>query len=69
MIKVSVMYQNTPGHKFDHAYYANKHMPMVKSYRRRPFTPFAPYKPTFRRRLPQIFVFRSWSSAIKEEMS
>lgn len=30
MIKVSVMYPNTPGHKFDHAYYANNHMPMVK---------------------------------------
>mgnify|MGYP001190316645 FL=1 len=31
MIKVSVMYLNTPGARFDHAYYANKHMPMVKS--------------------------------------
>jgi len=30
MIKVSVMYPNTPGSKFDHAYYVNKHMPMVK---------------------------------------
>ena len=30
MIKVSVMYANAPGCKFDHAYYANKHMPMVK---------------------------------------
>ena len=30
MIKVSVMYPNTPGCKFDHAYYAEKHMPMVK---------------------------------------
>jgi uncharacterized protein (TIGR02118 family) len=30
MIKVSVMYPNTPGCKFDHAYYANNHMPMVK---------------------------------------
>jgi len=30
MIKVSVMYANTPGCKFDHDYYANKHMPMVK---------------------------------------
>ena len=30
MIKVSVMYPNTPGCKFDHAYYANTHMPMVK---------------------------------------
>lgn len=31
MIKVSVMYPNTPGAKFDHAYYRDKHMPMVKS--------------------------------------
>ena len=31
MIKVSVMYANTPGCKFDHDYYANKHMPMVKN--------------------------------------
>ena len=31
MIKVSVMYLNTPGARFDHAYYANTHMPMVKS--------------------------------------
>ena len=31
MIKVSVMYANTPGSRFDHAYYANKHMPMVKN--------------------------------------
>jgi len=30
MIKVSVMYPNTPGCKFDHAYYADTHMPMVK---------------------------------------
>lgn len=30
MIKVSVMYPNTPGAKFDHDYYKNKHMPMVK---------------------------------------
>jgi len=30
MIKVSVMYANTQGCKFDHSYYANKHMPMVK---------------------------------------
>jgi uncharacterized protein (TIGR02118 family) len=30
MIKVSVLYANTPGCRFDHAYYANKHMPMVK---------------------------------------
>jgi uncharacterized protein (TIGR02118 family) len=31
MIKVSVMYPNTPGAKFDHAYYRDSHMPMVKS--------------------------------------
>jgi uncharacterized protein (TIGR02118 family) len=30
MIKVSVMYPNTPGAKFDHAYYRDSHMPMVK---------------------------------------
>jgi uncharacterized protein (TIGR02118 family) len=31
MIKVSVMYPNPPGAKFDHQYYREKHMPMVKS--------------------------------------
>jgi uncharacterized protein (TIGR02118 family) len=31
MIKVSVMYPNTPGAKFDHTYYRDKHMPMVKA--------------------------------------
>lgn len=30
MIKVSVMYQDPPGCRFDHADYANNHMPMVK---------------------------------------
>jgi uncharacterized protein (TIGR02118 family) len=30
MIKVSVMYPNSPGAKFDHAYYRDTHMPMVK---------------------------------------
>lgn len=30
MIKVSVMYPNTEGAKFDHSYYRDKHMPMVK---------------------------------------
>jgi uncharacterized protein (TIGR02118 family) len=29
MIKVSVMYPNTPGARFDHDYYANTHMPLV----------------------------------------
>ena len=29
MIKVSVMYPNTPGARFDHTYYRDKHMPMV----------------------------------------
>jgi uncharacterized protein (TIGR02118 family) len=31
MIKVSVMYANAPGARFDHEYYRNKHMPLVKS--------------------------------------
>ena len=31
MIKVSVMYPNKPGARFDHAYYLDKHMPMVKA--------------------------------------
>ncbi len=31
MIKVSVFYPNEPGARFDHAYYAGSHMPMVKS--------------------------------------
>ena len=31
MIKVSVMYPNDPGAHFDHAYYVNKHMPMVQA--------------------------------------
>lgn len=30
MIKVSVMYTNTPDARFDHAYYAQTHMPMVQ---------------------------------------
>ena len=30
MIKVSVMYPNSDGARFDHAYYRDKHMPMVK---------------------------------------
>lgn len=30
MIKVSVMYPNTPGCRFDHDYYRDRHMPMVK---------------------------------------
>ena len=29
MIKVSVMYPHTPGSRFDHAYYRDKHMPLV----------------------------------------
>jgi uncharacterized protein (TIGR02118 family) len=29
MIRVSGYYPNTPGAKFDHEYYANKHAPMV----------------------------------------
>ena len=31
MIKVSVMYPDTPGARFDHAYYRDKHMPLVKA--------------------------------------
>src|SRR4030081_201873 len=31
MIKVSVMYPNIPGARFDHTYYRDKHMPMVKA--------------------------------------
>lgn len=30
MIKVSVMYPNTPDARFDHDYYRDKHMPLVK---------------------------------------
>lgn len=30
MIKVSVMYPNKPGCRFDHGYYRDKHMPLVK---------------------------------------
>lgn len=31
MIKVSVMYPNGPGAKFNHEYYRDKHMPLVKT--------------------------------------
>ena len=31
MIKVNVMYPYTEGARFDHAYYRDRHMPMVKS--------------------------------------
>ena len=31
MIKVSVMYPNTPGARFDHAYYRDRHMPLLKA--------------------------------------
>src|SRR5574337_2076632 len=31
MVKISVMYPNQPGARFDHAYYRDKHMPMVKA--------------------------------------
>jgi uncharacterized protein (TIGR02118 family) len=30
MIKVSVMYPNKPGARFDHEYYRDKHMPLLK---------------------------------------
>jgi uncharacterized protein (TIGR02118 family) len=31
MIKVSVMYSNTPGARFDHEYYRDVHMPLLKA--------------------------------------
>jgi uncharacterized protein (TIGR02118 family) len=31
MIKVSVMYPNKPGARFDHEYYRDKHMPLLKA--------------------------------------
>ena len=31
MIKVSVMYPNTPGARFDHEYYKDKHLPLLKA--------------------------------------
>ena len=31
MIKLSVMYPNNPGARFDHEYYRNKHMPLLKA--------------------------------------
>ncbi len=31
MIKVSVMYENKPDVRFDHAYYRDKHMPLLKT--------------------------------------
>ena len=31
MIKVSVMYPNTPGSRFDHDYYRDKHLPLLKA--------------------------------------
>jgi uncharacterized protein (TIGR02118 family) len=30
MVKVSVLYPNTEGARFDHAYYRDKHMPLLK---------------------------------------
>lgn len=30
MIKVSVMYPNQPGARFDHEYYRDRHMPLVQ---------------------------------------
>nr|MBK7066835.1 EthD family reductase [Deltaproteobacteria bacterium] len=30
MIKVAILYPNTPGSRFDMDYYAQRHMPMVK---------------------------------------
>lgn len=31
MIKISVMYPNTPGARFNHEYYRDQHMPLVKA--------------------------------------
>ena len=31
MIKVSVIYPNKPGTRFDHDYYRTKHLPLIKS--------------------------------------
>jgi uncharacterized protein (TIGR02118 family) len=31
MIKVSVVYPNKPGARFDHDYYRTKHLPLIKS--------------------------------------
>jgi uncharacterized protein (TIGR02118 family) len=31
MIKVTVMYPNQPGARFDHTYYRDKHMPLVQA--------------------------------------
>jgi uncharacterized protein (TIGR02118 family) len=31
MIKVSVMYPNTPGARFDHDYYRDTHMPLLQA--------------------------------------
>ena len=31
MIKVSVMYPNTAGARFDHKYYRDRHMPLLKA--------------------------------------
>ena len=31
MIKVSVMYPNKPGARFNHEYYRDKHMPLLKA--------------------------------------
>ena len=30
MVKISVMYPNTPGSRFDHDYYRDSHLPMIK---------------------------------------
>jgi len=31
MIKVTVLYLNKPGARFDHAYYRDKHMPLIRA--------------------------------------
>jgi uncharacterized protein (TIGR02118 family) len=30
MVRISVLYPNEPGKKFDHDYYVNKHMKLVR---------------------------------------
>ena len=31
MVRISVLYPNEPGKKFDHDYYINKHMKLVRA--------------------------------------
>jgi hypothetical protein len=36
MIKVSVMYPNSPGVRFDHDYYREKHLPLIDCWSQSP---------------------------------